>query len=678
MQKEERRDFYRWIHRWIQLVSELPRNTKRTIMIAADVVMIPLALYSAITLRLGSFEHHIGGGGWLYVAVVLTSVLVFGKLGLYRAVIRYIGGKAVVAVFSGVTLSVALVLVMNLTVTHKAVPVGAFVIYWALALLYVGGSRLLVRLALQESNGGAERVVIYGAGEAGVRLSMALQGGKDFKPVAFVDDNHALHGSVMNGIEVFAPAELPQIISEYSITGVLLAVPSESRRRRREILTRLESLGIHVQTIPDLSDIAAGRARVDEIHEVDVGDLLGRDAVPPNVTLLSACVQAKSVLVTGAGGSIGSELCRQIVRLAPTRLLLLEVCELALYTIERELRQIAARENLHCDLIALLGNAHHKYRMREIMHTYGVHTVYHAAAYKHVPIVENNMIEGIHNNVFSTWHAAEAALEAHVETFVLISTDKAVNPSSVMGATKRFAELVLQALQKRGTETHLCMVRFGNVLASSGSVVPLFHEQIQRGGPVTVTHPDVIRYFMTIPEAAQLVIQAGSMAKGGDVFVLDMGKPVRIDDLARRMVNLMGLSVREEKNPDGDIEIEYTGLRPAEKLFEELLIGNNITGTEHPMIMRAMEHELPWERVQALLDELLVVMRKFDCRRAREILLNTIAEYKPAAEIEDLVWRGHASQPVAPAAVAPDDRKVTELAARRAAKSSTTAATPPT
>jgi len=496
---------------------------------------------------------------------------------------------------------------------------------------------------------------------------MALQGGQELQPILFVDDNRGVQGSVINGLEVFSPDELPDLIKEYNIGRVLLAVPAESRRRRREILTRLEALGVHVQTIPDLSDIAAGRARVDEVHEVDVGDLLGRDAVPPNQSLFSACIKNRVVLVTGAGGSIGSELCRQIVRLAPKRLLLLEASEIALYTIDKELRLIAAREQLPLEIVSLLGNAHHKYRMREIMQSFAVQTVYHAAAYKHVPIVEQNMIEGIHNNVFATWHAAEAALETNVETFVLISTDKAVNPTNVMGATKRFAELVLQALQRRGANTRFCMVRFGNVLASSGSVVPLFHEQIKRGGPVTVTHPDVIRYFMTITEAAQLVIQAGSMATGGDVFVLDMGKPVRIDDLARRMVGLMGLTVRDEMHPDGDIEIAYTGLRPAEKLFEELLIGDNVTGTEHPMIMRAMEHSLPWEKVQSLLDELLVVMRKFDCRRAREMLLEAIAEYKPGPVIEDLVWREHVAL-LPPPVVSGEDRKVTELASRRAAK----------
>src|SRR6185437_12495966 len=351
--------------------------------------------------------------------------------------------------------------------------------------------------------------------------------------------------------------------------------------------------------------------------------------------LFGSCIRGKCVLVTGAGGSIGSELCRQIVRLGPSRLVLFEMSELALYNIERELEEVAAHERLTVEIVPLLGNAHHRHRVREVLSAFGVQTVYHAAAYKHVPIVEYNVVEGIHNNVISTWYTAEAALETGVETFVLISTDKAVNPANVMGATKRLAELVLQALQERAAHTRFCMVRFGNVLDSSGSVVALFKEQIRRGGPVTVTHPDVIRYFMTIPEAAQLVIQAGAMAKGGDVFVLDMGRPVRIDDLARRMVNLMGLTVRTADNPEGDIEIEYTGLRAAEKLFEELLIGSNIMGTDHPMIMRAIEHSIPWPRMQRILDELLTTLSSFDCRRALAFLCESVAEYRPAPDICD-------------------------------------------
>jgi FlaA1/EpsC-like NDP-sugar epimerase len=416
---------------------------------------------------------------------------------------------------------------------------------------------------------------------------------------------------------------------------------------------------VHVQSLPNLSDLIAGKAQINELCDVEVSDLLGRDPVPPKPKLFGSCIRGKCVLVTGAGGSIGSELCRQIIRLEPTRLVLFEMSELALYNIERELEAVTAHERLPVEIVPLLGNAHHRHRVREVLAAFAVQTVYHAAAYKHVPIVEYNVVEGIHNNVISTWYTAEAALETGVETFVLISTDKAVNPANVMGATKRLAELVLQALQERTSNTRFCMVRFGNVLASSGSVVPLFQEQIRRGGPVTVTHPDVIRYFMTIPEAAQLVIQAGSMAKGGDVFVLDMGRPVRIDDLARRLVNLMGLTVRDANNPDGDIEIEYTGLRTAEKLFEELLIGTNVTGTDHPMIMRAMEHRLAWPKMELILNELLVALASFDCHRALALLAEAVAEYEAEVDIRDYVWTRKAVLPHAPAA------KVADFAAKR-------------
>jgi FlaA1/EpsC-like NDP-sugar epimerase len=355
--------------------------------------------------------------------------------------------------------------------------------------------------------------------------------------------------------------------------------------------------------------------------------------------LLSKCIAGKVVLVTGAGGSIGSELCRQIVLQKPRRLVLFELSELALYTIDRELRQMVSARGLDVEIVALLGSVQHRLRMREVMQVYGVNTVYHAAAYKHVPLVEQNMIDGIQNNVFGTWYTAEAAIEAKVETFVLVSTDKAVLPTNVMGASKRLAELVLQGLHQRSPSTRFCMVRFGNVLESSGSVVPLFREQIRMGGPITVTHPEIIRYFMTIPEAAQLVIQAGAMGEGGDVFVLDMGKPVKIDDLARRLVNLMGLTVRDENDPDGDIEIQYTGLRPAEKLYEELLIGNNVTGTQHPRIMRAIEESLSWRKVQEYLEQLHLATQTFNCARAREILCQAVNGYTPACRVEDLVWQ---------------------------------------
>jgi FlaA1/EpsC-like NDP-sugar epimerase len=480
-------------------------------------------------------------------------------------------------------------------------------------------------------------VAIYGAGEAGARLCAALSGGSDFKPVLFVDDREALQGSQISGIGVYAPEDLQQLVITRKIDRVLLAMPSASHRRRREVLDALEPLGVHVQSLPDLADVISGKARIDELRDVDVGDLLGRDPVPPNPTLLESCIRGKSVMVTGAGGSIGSELCRQILRVSPGRLVLLEMSELGLYNAERALREIAAREQLGVEIVPLLGNAHHRERLREVLTAYEVQTVYHAAAYKHVPLVEHNVIKAVDNNVICTWNTAAAALEAGVETFVLISTDKAVKPTNVMGATKRLAELVLQGLQERSETTRFCMVRFGNVLGSSGSVVPLFREQIRRGGPLTVTHPQIIRYFMTIPEAAQLVIQAGSMAKGGDVFVLDMGRPVRIDDLARHMINLMGLTVRDGGHPDGDIEIVYTGLRSAEKLSEELFIGNNLTATDHPMIMRAMEPSIPWLRMQRLLEELTVSLERCECDQTLTLLSEAVNEYQPSTQVRDYV-----------------------------------------
>jgi UDP-N-acetylglucosamine 4,6-dehydratase len=458
---------------------------------------------------------------------------------------------------------------------------------------------------------------------------------------------------------------LDRLIAEEAVKVLLLALPSQSRRRRQEILKGLESLSVRVMTVPDLSDLMSGRARVEDVRDLDVSDLLGRDPVPPDGHLLDACIRGKSVMVSGAGGSIGSELCRQIILLAPGRLILFENSEIALYNIDRELQAIVDSQGLDVEIFALLGNAHHKYRVRDVMQTFGVQTVYHAAAYKHVPIVERNLIEGVHNNVFSTWYAAEAALETGIETFVLISTDKAVNSTNVMGATKRLAELVLQSMQTQTTQTRFCMVRFGNVLGSSGSVVPLFQEQIQRGGPVTVTHRDVRRYFMTITEAAQLVLQAGSMGTGGDVFVLDMGNPVQIDDLARRMIKLAGLSVRDGDNPDGDIEIQYSGLRPGEKLYEELLIGSNVTGTGHPMIMRAIEPSPSWDDVKQLLAELSIAVNRIDCRRVMEVLEKGVREYKRAPVIHDLVHAQRATEAGAPELA---DSKVTVLAEHRAQK----------
>ena len=632
---------YRPASTTIRRLAELPRSWKRLFLLASDAIALSAAILLADFLT-DPLAHD---SGLIHAYAALSAVLVFipvlGSFGLYRSVVRYVGMHVGRQILAAVSIASFALMLLTWAGVPNGLHANAVFVFWAFALLYVSGSRIAIRNAiymLSPGLGRAERVIIFGAGEAGARLLAGLRESRRYNPVAFVDDKKTLHGRQINGIDVHAGADLADLVARLSVRLVLIAMPAASRRRRQEIIEAVEPLGVRVQSLPSLSDMVSGRANVNELRDVDVTDLLGRDPVPPNPQLLDSCIRGKSVMVTGAGGSIGSELCRQILALGPRRLVLFEMSELALYTINQELQGIAKQGGLQVEILPLLGNAHHRYRVREVMQSCGVQTVYHAAAYKHVPMVEHSMIEGLHNNVISTWYSAEAALDAGVETFVLISTDKAVNPANIMGATKRFAELVLQGIQARSTKTRFCMVRFGNVLDSSGSVVPLFREQIRKGGPVTVTHPDVIRYFMTIPEAAQLVIQAGAMGKGGDVFVLDMGNPVRIDDLARRMISLMGLTVRNEANPDGDIEIQYTGLRVAEKLYEELLIGSNVAGTDHPRIMRAIEHSLPWDRIQQLLDDLLIALANFDCRRAAARLSDAVAEYEMKGEIQDYVW----------------------------------------
>lgn len=644
-------------------LKRLHRRSKQFLMLAADALAIPAALVTAIALKLGSLAPAWNlGVAEVACAAVVTTLPLFARIGLYRAVIRFLGAHAAFIIALGVAVSTAVVVSLGRLVIEPQLPYTVGAIYFLLASFYVGVTRFAMREFLRIRISGAKRVVVYGAGSAGAQVCTALKTRGQFRPAAIVDDNPAMHGAQVCGVRVYSPDRLPDLRRRYGASVVLLAIPTATRRRRSDVIERLSAMGFAVQTVPEIAEILSGRSRLEEIRDIDVHDLLGRDPVPPNPALLSACIRGKSILVTGAGGSIGSELCRQIMDLAPRRLVLLEVSELALYEIERELRSLNTRRHNRIELVALLGNAHHKQRVREIITTFAIQTVYHAAAYKHVPIVEHNMIEGIHNNIFATYNTAEAAMECRVETFVLISTDKAVNPTNVMGCTKRVAEMVLQGLHQRGYGTRFCMVRFGNVLESSGSVVPLFREQIREGGPVTVTHPDVIRYFMTIPEAAQLVIQAGSMGSGGDVFVLDMGSPVRIADLARRMIQLAGYSLRDEKHPDGDIEIRFTGLRPAEKLFEELLIGKNVTGTEHQRILRAMEHSLPWDQVKHILDELSQCSVRFDCERAREILLRAVPEYAPTDRVQDHVWLNGGSR--VSGAVLADDEKVRELRPR--------------
>jgi len=626
---------------------KLPRSAKRLLMLFADLIIIPLALWSAFCLRLGTLSPDISSFWWMLPLAPIISIPIFVRLGLYHAVVRFMGTHAMSAVLKGVTLSTLLLATFVLLSGVKGVPRSVFFIYWGVAVIYIGGSRFMLRsyfYALTRPKTSKNIYAIYGAGEAGIQLYHALHHSHEVIPVAFVDDDKSLQGSVIHGIKVYPQSMLGNLVDEYGISQILLAMPSASRARRRAIVAELEELPVHVRTIPGMNDLVSGNAEVNELREVGIEDLLGRDAVAPDALLLEKCIRNKNIMVTGAGGSIGSELCRQIVQLEPKCLILHELSEYALYAIDNELKNTNEKYKKNLTIIPLLGNVQDQLHLERIMQTYEIDTVYHAAAYKHVPLVEHNILEAIKNNILGTFHAALAAKNSNVETFVLISTDKAVRPTNVMGATKRFAELILQGLAKKivaseNTEssTRFCMVRFGNVLGSSGSVVPVFREQIRNGGPVTVTHPDIIRYFMTIPEAAQLVIQAGSMGKNGEVFVLDMGDPVKILDLAKQMIHLTGLSIKDDKNPNGDVEIEFTGLRPGEKLYEELLIGENATGTQHPRIMQAEEDSLPFDKIIEILNELERAVQEYEIEKVVKLLSTYVSGYSANTELKDYI-----------------------------------------
>ena len=616
----------------------LTRPTKKLVVAASDIIGLTVAACGAAWLLTGDAVY-LTSPSLACVGVAVIGAALAWALGLYRSVVRYVGLELFTAASkTSLVASVSGTIVMALA-GMTASPIRWFVTFWAFSFIYMCGSRYLARIFLitQRATADRERVIIYGAGASGSQLAISLLGGDEYRPVVMLDDDSSLHGSVVKGLLVHSPKALEHLIADTGAKRVLLAIPSASRRRRRDVLQFLSRFSVHIQTMPGLDDLISGDAKVDDLREVAVEDLLGRDPVPPNSKLLDATIKGKNVMVSGAGGSIGSELCRQIIRQKPKVLVLFELSEFSLYAIETELKSIAAETGSACKIVALLGSVHHGQRVQEVLETFDIDTVYHAAAYKHVPIVEHNILEGIHNNVIGTWNLAQAAAAARVSSFVLISTDKAVSPTNVMGATKRLAELVLQALQDEFESTRFCMVRFGNVLESSGSVVPLFRKQIRSGGPVTVTHPQIIRYFMTIPEAAQLVIQAASMARGGDVFVLDMGAPVRILDLAKRMIHLTGLTVRDDENPDGDIAIEFTGLRPAEKLYEELLIGDDVSGTDHPRIMRAQESKLEVRQVYRYIEDLQQASESLDREESRAILMRAVSEYAPGNSVEDLV-----------------------------------------
>lgn len=624
----------------LQKAVELPRNIKQACLLSLDMVYVTAAMWAAVALRFGHLDFHLGAVEYACGAVtIVASAMIFLRLGLYRAVIRFMGQQAIWAIITAAGYS-TLVLGAAVFFTRAEVPRSTPFIYWVLLLVGIGGTRLAVRAYYQAKlRALSENVIIYGAGQSGRQLLQALQHGEQYHPVVFVDDDCYLQRSVINGLQVARPEDLEQLITQHDITQVLLAIPSASQERRKEIINSLVGLPVHVRTVPTINELLAGEASVNQIRDIDLDDLLGRDPVPPHPELIEKCITGKVVMVTGAGGSIGGELCRQIIRSAPQELVLLDNSEFALYSIERELRASMNALGIQVELVPLLGSVQDQNRLESIYRTFEVSTVYHAAAYKHVPMVEYNIAEGVANNVFGTWYAASAARKAGVETFVLVSTDKAVRPTNIMGASKRLAEMILQGLAQEENSTRFCMVRFGNVLGSSGSVVPLFRQQVESGGPVTVTHPDVSRYFMSIPEAAQLVLQAGAMATGGDVFVLDMGEPVRIVDLAKRMIRLSGYEMGHNTHMGEHIDIEFIGLRPGEKLHEELLLGTNVTGTGHPMIMRAEEESLPYSQIQRLLAKLRRHCDTLDCAGITAVLSSAVSGFGNHQVRYDHLWK---------------------------------------
>jgi FlaA1/EpsC-like NDP-sugar epimerase len=655
------------ISRWTSRLLALPRRGKQLIVMGADVLSGWLALWLAFTLRLEVWHWPTTDQLWIYAAVPLLFGPIFIRHGLYRAIFRYTG-LATMRTLLKASVLYGFVLIALVFITFPAgVPRSVGILQPIIFLLLVSNSRVWARYWLSRGSrrGLRQRLLIYGAGSAGAQTAAAVANGDEFRLMGFVDEDPSKIGQHINGVRVFGPAEIASVVERLEVTDILLALPSVSRSRRRGIIAGLHSLPVHVRTLPGMADLASGRVSIADFRELDLEDLLGREPVQPNHALLARDLADKTVLVTGAGGSIGSELCRQLVVERPARLILLDHNEFGLHTIQVELdalvqaehQQPAAGRSLP-QVVALLGSVRDFRHISDVFRAYRPDTVYHAAAYKHVPMVERNVCEGVANNVLGTLNVARAAIESGTSSFVLVSTDKAVRPTNVMGASKRVAELILQALASEimvrfdgesdvagiaRNRTRFSMVRFGNVLGSSGSVVPLFRKQIETGGPVTLTHPDVTRYFMTIPEAAQLVLQAGAMGEGGEVFLLDMGQPVRIIELARRMIELSGRTVLDEHNPDGDIEIMITGLRPGEKLFEELLIGDDPLSTAHPRIMKARENFLSWKELAPRLVTLEAATRRNDVEIARGILQQLVSGYKAADDVFDLI--AHANPP---------------------------------
>lgn len=626
----------------LNTLSSLPRKFKSLIMLVCDIFLLPFALWTAVALRYGTFNPEIKTYWWLFFTLPFFTVPIFVKLGLYRAVIRFLDEHIIKTVLFGVTLSVLILITLILMSGINGFPRSSILIYWVLSVVYIASSRYFARAILRSLQRQERRktfVAIYGAGQAGLQTALALMSGPEYKPILFFDDNPELHGASIAGIRVYNPQNAIEIMDRYSCFQLLLALPSVSRFRRNEIISQFKGENIQLKTIPGMGELVTGKVTIEDIREVGIEDLLGRDPVPPFQDLFSQCISNQIVMVTGAGGSIGSELCRQILKNNPIKLILFERSEYSLYMIEQELKTNSG----NIKIVPILGDILNKPLVDDVLSKFHVNTIYHAAAYKHVPLVEENIVVGVQNNVFGTLNLLQSAICHKVKTFVLISTDKAVRPTNVMGATKRIAELILQAYSSISSQTtaefrtSISMVRFGNVLGSSGSVIPLFKEQIKKGGPVTVTHAEVTRYFMTIPEAAQLVIQAGSMGyadsfnkQSGSVFVLDMGESVKIIDLAKKIIELSGFTVKDPLTGEGDIAIDVVGLRAGEKLYEELLIGNNVMQTKHPRIMKASENYIEYQDLMILLEEL-----HFACDQGRplevvEVIKKIVTEYSPA------------------------------------------------
>lgn len=631
-----------WIslRRYTEFLLLLPRAAKIITVLCADTSFCVITVWLAFYMRLGEFVTLTGSALFAAEISVILALPVFILSGLYRSIFRYSGLLALTSVAWAVAIYGSLYASIFTVIGVPGIPRTIGIIQPAFLLLFVGASRVLAGFWLGDNfqrltkDINRPKALIYGAGAAGRQLAAGISDSVEMQIVGFLDDDKRLHGHLLNGLPIYNPNDLSTLAETQAVSDVLLALPSVSRKRRNEILTQIRGSQVSVRTLPSVSDLARGKVTVSDIHELDIDDLLGRETVSPNQNLLAKNISKKTVMVTGAGGSIGSELCRQISALGAAKILLVDQSEYALYVIHQELEN----KQKNVSTVPLLASVQDEDRLREIMLTWRPQTVYHAAAYKHVPLVEHNLAEGVKNNVFGTLKTAKAAISQNVDNFVFISTDKAVRPSNIMGASKRLSEILLQALAAENPSVNFSMVRFGNVLGSSGSVVPKFRQQIRNGGPITITHPKITRFFMTIPEAAQLVIQAGAMAKGGDVFVLDMGKPVKIIELARRMISLSGLTLKDNQNPDGDIEIEITGLRPGEKLYEELLIGSNPQKTSHRRIMKAHEEFLSWGEVEVELEKLATALNENNIKSIYASVKKLVPDYNSSKGIVDWIY----------------------------------------